>query len=155
MERTCQEFQEAREDLSDEELYARLTDEFGEPHLVALQYQDEAEPLWNRRQGYAPGWRICCTTCGRSAPASAAGIIRIGARSYHKYVLGWCRGCGWFRRLRLQRDLKSANITKTMGLNVTSAQYRDSIHMPVWLLVLLVTVLGAIPLLIIRFVLPS
>lgn len=154
LERTCQEFHDAGDDRSDEELYARLVEEFGEPQLVARQYQDEAESVLTLRHGYAPGWRIYCTTCGRSAPASAAGIIRIGARSYHKYVLGWCRGCGWFRRLRLQRDLKTANIAKKMGTNVTSAQYRESIHVPVWLLVVLIMVFGAIPLLIMKFVLP-
>lgn len=142
LERACLDTEDTIQD--DEELYAHLVDQFGEPEVVAAQYRDEASPITMPGKGYAPGWRIYCTKCGRSAPASEAGVIRIGARSYHKYVLGWCRQCSWFRWLRLQRDLDDTNITRKIGTDLTPEKYRASIHIPVWSIFVLATVFSLI-----------
>ena len=48
--------------------------------------------------GYAPGWQIRCTTCGRTRDAGKAGLVRVKAASAGKRMLGWCSGC---RRLRI------------------------------------------------------
>lgn len=53
--------------------------------------------------GYAPGWQIRCTSCGRTREAAAAGIVRVGAWSRGKRTLGWCRQCRWFRLLAVER----------------------------------------------------
>ncbi len=44
--------------------------------------------------GYAPGWILRCTSCGHTGDASKAGIIRIGARSWGKRIVGHCSQCG-------------------------------------------------------------
>jgi hypothetical protein len=123
----------------DDELYAHFVGTFGEPSHVAEQYAD-GEPSgaggkprarlmpWS---GYAPGWRICCTKCGRSAPLSALGGVRIGARSVHKYTVGWCRQCGWLRWLRIIRDLDGTNVVENMGMTKTPEQSLRSMHRPV------------------------
>lgn len=42
-------------------------------------------------------WRLRCPKCGRSKSVRELGGIREGAASRGKRVLGWCRGCRWFR----------------------------------------------------------
>ena len=125
--------------LSAEERMAHLTDVFGDPEQVASQYAEAAGPA-ARLGGYAPGWRICCTRCGRSAPAAQAGIIRIGAWSWHKYIGGYCRGCRRFRWLRLIKDLDNTNLTKRLGATTTAGQVRHSLHRP-WTVILLIVAL--------------
>lgn len=53
--------------------------------------------------GFAPGWRLRCAKCGWSADAGEAGIVRIGAASFRKRVLGTCGQCGRVRLLALER----------------------------------------------------
>ena len=138
LERFRQDVISRGRDVSDDDLYARLVGEFGAPSSVAEQYEAESEPLRKPVNGYAPAWRIYCTKCGRSAPAAQTGVIKIGARSWHEYTLGWCSGCKRFRWLRLQRDLNQANFTKLLGKDVTPKQLRASIHVPAWKIVVLV-----------------
>lgn len=114
----------------DEDAHWRhILQEFGEPKQVALQYATPVE-LRNKRLGYAPGWRICCTKCGRSAPLAAIGGIRIAAKSCHKYTLGYCRGCGWLRWMRIQQDLERTNLTDRLGVSMTTDQLRSTSHRP-------------------------
>lgn len=75
-----------------EALYREMIRTFGDPAEVAAAYAAGARP--DPLQGYAPGWRICCTRCGRSAPLARVGGTRSGARSLHKYTLGFCQDCG-------------------------------------------------------------
>ena len=127
--------------LSNEETYQHFLTTFGTPEQVAQSYCDFAETNFNALRGTAPGWRICCTRCGRSAPADQAGITRIGARSIHKYVLGWCRECRRLRWLRLQRDLAQTNLTKGLGMSRTGAELRRLSHKP-WLTLATILVLA-------------
>ncbi len=123
----------------EDELYAHFVATFGEPAVVAREYAaGEADrvgvPSRSRLlpwPGYAPGWRICCTACGRSAPLAKIGGIRIGARSVHKYTIGWCRQCGWFRWLRIIRDLERANLVEQQGMTKTPEQSLQAMHRPV------------------------
>jgi hypothetical protein len=62
---------------------------------------------------------------------AATGVVRIGARSVHKYTLGWCRQCGWIRWLRIIRDLDGANLVENMGMSNTPAQSLRSMHRPI------------------------
>lgn len=129
--------------LSETEVYQHFVESFGEPGSIAEQYEAVAEP-GSTRPGYAPGWRICCTRCGRSAPAEKAGIVRIAARSSHKYVVGWCRDCGWFRWLRLQRDLEQGNLTQLLGAKTNPEELRSQSHRPWMVIVLIVSSLIAL-----------
>lgn len=43
------------------------------------------------------GWIIECPQCGEVKPLARAGGVRIGAASYHKRTLGFCRRCRRFR----------------------------------------------------------
>ena len=116
---------------TDDEVYELFVSTFGSPEQVAQGYADDSSRFPLRLpKGFAPGWRICCTRCGRSAPAAKVGIIRIGARSYHKYTLGWCSSCRRLRFLRLIRDLDKANLTSRMGVDVLPEDLRRSMHRP-------------------------
>jgi hypothetical protein len=114
---------------SDEQVLEHFLQVFGPPEQVAAAYAEAAEPA-STRPGNAPNWRICCTHCGRSAPADQAGIVRIGARSWHKYCLGYCRECRRLRWLRLIRDLEQPNLTHGLGADKTPAQLRRAMHHP-------------------------
>ena len=128
LERHCRSLREENPEIDPEEMLDCLIENFGSPAEVAEQYESEAEPLLRERAGYAPGWRICCTRCGRSAPATSVGAVRIAARSLHKYTLGWCQGCRGLRLLRFQRDLVEANLTQLLGVDKTPEQVRRSMH---------------------------
>jgi hypothetical protein len=56
-----------------------------------------------RTGGFAPGWQIRCPSCGRTADASEAGIVRVGAASVGKRILGRCTQCKRLRWLALER----------------------------------------------------
>jgi len=56
-------------------------------------------------EGEAPGWNLRCGPCGREKPAAEAGIVRIGAASVGKRVLGYCTQCRRFRMLHLERHV--------------------------------------------------
>ncbi len=135
--------------LGDQELFQHFVSNFGPPISVADAYEAAADPT-PRGVGFAPGWRISCTKCGRSAPASRVGITRIGARSVHKYVLGYCRDCRWLRWLRLERDLQSNNLTKALGVATGPEQVRLRRHKP-WLALALIAVLVIAPFSILRW----
>ena len=115
------------------EVFNHLVDTFGQPAEVAAQYEDAAVEFigqTNLGLSHAPGWRVCCTRCGRSAPAKDAGITRIGAISWHKYTLGWCRDCQWFRWLRIARDIERPNLTRSLGTATTAEKLRATSHWP-------------------------
>jgi hypothetical protein len=112
------------------EHYRNIVAQYGAPGQIAHQYADHTHPFTPLR-GYAPGWRICCTKCGRSAPLAAIGGIRIGARSVHKYTLGYCRDCKRLRFLRILKDLDQTNLTEQLGVTQTTEQLRTRMHRPV------------------------
>src|SRR5688500_9504147 len=53
--------------------------------------------------GYAPGWQLRFTKCNRTRDAGEAGVIRIGAASVGKRVLGYRSGRHQFRLIALER----------------------------------------------------
>ncbi|QDU71688.1 hypothetical protein [Mucisphaera calidilacus] len=61
----------------------------------------------SRTGGYAPGWRIRCTTCGHHKPAAEAGIIRVAAAGT-KYTLGRCSHCRKLRLVAIEKDPDAA-----------------------------------------------
>jgi hypothetical protein len=125
----------------EDELYAHFVETLGEPSEVARQYAAQERPL-RVRQGFAPGWRICCTKCGHSAPLATIGWTRIGARSVHKYTLGWCRQCRRLRFLRIIRDLDGATLTDQLGVTRTPDDLQRAAHHP-WLTIGLILALVA------------
>ncbi|MBL8820043.1 MAG: transglutaminase domain-containing protein [Planctomyces sp.] len=96
---------QAEPGLRIDELYDHFVQSYGLPDVIADAYAEGSSATQTRIPGFAPGWRISCPKCGRSAPAAAAGMTRIGARSVGKRVLGWCSECRWPRLLRVTRDL--------------------------------------------------
>ena len=56
-----------------------------------------------RSGGYAPGWQLRCLTCGHTGDAASSGIVRMGAASMGKRILGRCSNCGRLRWLALER----------------------------------------------------
>ena len=128
--------------FSDAEVHQHFVDTFGKPSQVAAAYAETAEPA-TEQKGYAPGWRICCTKCGRSGPAAKAGITRIGAWSWHKYILGYCRDCQSLRWLRLIKDQEKSNLTKRIGMDTTPEELRRTMHRP-WQTVIAILVIAAI-----------
>jgi hypothetical protein len=58
--------------------------------------------ILTRTGGFAPGWQLRCPRCGRTGDASQAGIIRIGAASVGKRILGRCSECKRLRWLALE-----------------------------------------------------
>jgi len=59
--------------------------------------------LLKRRGGYAPGWQLRCTKCGHTGEAGRAGLVRIGAWSAGKRILGVCRKCKTLRLVAVER----------------------------------------------------
>jgi len=55
-------------------------------------------------KGNAPGWILECRKCGKWGRAEDVGIVRRGATSKGKRVLGRCSGCGRLRWLALVKD---------------------------------------------------
>ena len=129
--------------LTDQEIFDHFVESFGAPSAVAQAYES-ASYSGTQRAGYAPGWRISCTKCGRSAPASKAGIVRIGARSHHKYVVGYCRDCRWLRWLRLERDLQQNNLTRALGMATSPDEVRQRRHKP-WLVLAVIAAMVIAP----------
>lgn len=151
---TSAELQRSGQWLSDEKLLDHFCRTFGNPDELAEKYgaaaARELPPSWkSSTRGNAPGWRICCTRCGRSAPLAAVGGIRINASSAHEYTIGWCSKCGWLRWLRIIKDLEEANLTERMGVAVTPEQSLRSMHKPVT--TVLVAVLGTFAILAVVF----
>ena len=48
-------------------------------------------------------WQLRCPKCGRAKTYAELGGIRLGAASKGKRLLGWCRGCRWFRWAIVER----------------------------------------------------
>lgn len=136
LSKDLQSLQQSEPGIEDEEIYRHFLTTFGLPDDVARQYEDVSKKGGSRFEGVAPHWRICCTKCGRSAPAAKAGITRMGARSSHKYVVGWCRDCRWLRWLRLERDLDQANLCQQLAVELTGEQLRQRKHKPVQVVLL-------------------
>ena len=143
-EHLCRHYQElvTAADVDDDEMVAQLIHNYGEPSEVAGEYERNAKPNRLQLPGHAPGWRICCTTCGRSAPAAKVGITRIAAASVHKYTLGWCHDCGFFRFMRIQKDLDKPTLTAKLGLTTVPAELREVSHRP-WQVLASIAVLVA------------
>ena len=80
---------------------------------------------------------------GQTEPADRAGVIRLGAASRHKYVLGYCSNCRWIRWIRLAKDLDRTNLTDQLGVATTPAELRSEAHRP-WLTVFCILLTVAI-----------
>ena len=120
LERAYQQIIATDPNLSAEDVLDRLVANCGSPEEVATRIEEASKSDDSLFTGYAPGWRIYCPKCGRSAPLAKTGAIRIGARSMHKFLFGWCRGCSWFRWLRVERDLDDTSLTKQMESEITT-----------------------------------
>lgn len=59
-------------------------------------------------RGYAPGWQLRCTRCNHTRDAGDAGLIRIGAISAGKRLLGYCKNCHGLRWLAVERIVADA-----------------------------------------------
>lgn len=94
-----------------DEIFDHFVDHFGQPIAIAESYAAGAQPFNHPAIGVAPGWRIYCTKCGRSAPAAKVGITRIGAFSKYKVTLGYCSDCRWIRFFRITMDLDTNSLT--------------------------------------------
>ncbi|HVZ95136.1 MAG TPA: hypothetical protein VG797_11570 [Phycisphaerales bacterium] len=70
-------------------------------------------------------WRLRCTSCGRVGPLPA-GMIRIGAASWGKVILGRCSACGKLRAMAVEPDrpVESPNGAAANG-QLTSEQLAD------------------------------
>lgn len=66
---------------------------------MALFASNHASPP----SGEKKRWVLRCNACGNVGDARRAGVIRFGARSAGKVVLGRCSNCGGLRWLRLER----------------------------------------------------
>ena len=133
-----------REDLSDPQIFQKLAEDFGTPDIVAKQYAAAVEFPTMNLPGYAPGWRIHCIKCGRSKLAAKAGIIRVGSpgRLTKKWTLGWCRGCSWFRFLRISRDVQCSNLTHKLQNDTSSIPRRRKVLVALLLFTVAGTVLS-------------
>ncbi len=129
-------------DIGYQELMQRFVENYGTPQQVAADYSATSHKSLEL-PGLAPGWRLSCTTCGRSKPADRAGVIRLGAASRHKYVLGYCSNCRWIRWIRLAKDLDRTNLTDQLGVATTPAELRSEAHRP-WLTVFCILLTVAI-----------
>ncbi len=125
--------------LDDETVYHHFVQNFGTPLQTASQYGEEH----GVRRGNAPGWRICCTRCGKSAPATEVGITKIGARSYHSYKMCHCSHCRRLRWARLIRDLNDTNLTDRLAMGQTPERVISRMHRP-WTVVAAILLLVAI-----------
>lgn len=126
----------------DQSHYDLIVESFGTPKEVANQYKSATVPTPEcKTPGYAPGWRICCTKCGRSAPLAAVGGTRIGASRVHKYILGFCHDCKRLRSMRILQDLDQTNLTEMLDANLTTEQLRKNLHANVPKLVLKILLL--------------
>ena len=121
-----------RPDLGYQDLMEHFVDTYGAPRQIAAKYA-ATEKKSLEMPGFAPGWRLCCTTCGRSKPAERAGVVRIAPLA-HKYVLGYCSNCRWIRWISVVKDLDQTNLTEQLGATTTAEQLRDDVHRP-WLTV--------------------
>ena len=126
--RELEEVRREQPGLAEDAAHECLVERFGDPKVVAQQYAPAEAPK-SRIPGHAPGWRICCTRCGRGAPAGKVGITRIGAYG-KKYTVGTCSGCGGFRWMKIVKDLDKATLTKKLGVDTTPQQLRASAHRP-------------------------
>ena len=43
--------------------------------------------------GFAPGWIVRCTKCGKIRKADEAGVVRVGSIASFSYTLDWCSNC--------------------------------------------------------------
>ena len=110
-------------EADDDQAVAMLSEGFGDPEEVATQF-GTAEKSGIRIPGYAPGWRLCCTRCGRGAPAAKLGITRIVAFG-EKHTVGWCSKCGFLRWMKLVRDLDRPTLTQALGVDRSADQLRS------------------------------
>ena len=59
-------------------------------------------------KGYAPGWQVRCTKCGRTRDAAGVGTTKIGTSSCKSYTLGWCSNCRRFRFAAIEKKPERA-----------------------------------------------
>ena len=149
-EHICREYTSLLEespDCSEESAFEHFVASFGSVEKVADQFESTAKTNRTKIPGYAPGWRISCSRCGRSAPAAKAGITRIGAFSFGKCVGGWCKDCRRFRWFHLTKDLDRVTLTTHLGIKRTAEQLRNR-RRP-WLITVFVAMVATF--LIVRF----
>jgi hypothetical protein len=66
-----------------------------------------ARMIVKRTGGYAPGWQVRCTKCGKTRDAGEVGVIRIGAASIGKVTFGRCSNCRAWRWIKIERKPKT------------------------------------------------
>lgn len=120
-----------------------LNAKLGSPSKIVSENQKRVSGDTKDLGGNAPGWRICCVHCGRSAPAAKRGWIRIGAYSVHKYVGGWCENCRAPRSIRVIQDLEQTNLTRLLGASKSPEELREEMHDPTIVLRILGTIFGS------------
>jgi hypothetical protein len=113
LEAEYEECKRSRPDLDESHAMELVCRRFGDVETVANAY-DRAEGStraktyhrWSRRFSYAPGWKVTCSGCGRSADLASVApfTVRWMAWSRFKVRLGWCTEC---RRLVWLRHWKS------------------------------------------------
>jgi len=54
--------------------------------------------------GFAPGWVVRCTKCGKIRKADEAGIVRVGSVASFSYTLDWCSNCRKIRFHVVERE---------------------------------------------------
>lgn len=119
--RDCDALLRVEPGLDEESVLNHFRQSFGEPNEVAKSYEQFSDTRPSAIPATAPGWRIYCPRCGKSAPAKQRGITRIGAWSFGKRVLGWCSECNRLRWLKLTQDLeKSGTITPSEGATASA-----------------------------------
>ncbi len=98
--------EEGLEEMQSEDLdnYDALVARFGRPEEIASAHAEHEDSSHKGPLGHAPGWRLVCSSCGRSTPAANGGLVRVGALSWGKILLGFCRPCRRLRVMRLVKD---------------------------------------------------
>jgi hypothetical protein len=66
-------------------------------------------------KGYAPGWQLRCTKCGKTRDAGEAGMTRVGAASWRKRTIGWCSNCRWVRVIAVERKPQATDGPRAEG----------------------------------------
>ncbi len=63
-------------------------------------------------KGYAPGWQVRCVKCGHIRDAGEAGLVRIAAWSWKKFIVDRCPNCRWFWFQAVERKPAATDSSK-------------------------------------------
>jgi hypothetical protein len=102
LEAEFEECRRTRPDLEEAEAFELVCQRFGSVDAVARAYDHAEGPSaakafhrTSRRWSYAPGWKVSCTRCGRSADLGSVAplTVRWMAWARLKFGLAWCSTC--------------------------------------------------------------